>query len=48
MIGYGDIRIQSAGRNTEFIIKNIDKPNVVRAKINEAVSGEVTGVKEEI
>lgn len=41
VIGYGDLHIQSAANDKEFVIKNIDKPILVRSKIKEAISGEV-------
>lgn len=41
VLGYGDLRIQSAGNDKEFVLKNVDNPNIVRAKIKEAISGEV-------
>jgi len=46
VIGYGDLFIQTAGSEKEFILKSIDKPNFVRSKIKEAISGEVS--KEDI
>jgi uncharacterized membrane protein YdbT with pleckstrin-like domain len=41
VIGYGHLIIQSAGSRREFIIRNLDNPNLVRSKIKEAISGEV-------
>lgn len=40
VIGYGDLKVQSAGAKTEFIIKDIDSPTLVREKIKEAITGE--------
>ncbi len=41
IIGFGDLKIQSAGSRREFIIKEINKPEMVRTKIKEAISGEI-------
>jgi uncharacterized membrane protein YdbT with pleckstrin-like domain len=42
VIGYGDLHIQSAGNDKEFTLKNIANPNLVRSKIKQAISGEVS------
>lgn len=41
VLGYGDLHIQSAGNDKEFVLKKINNPNLVRSKIKEAISGEV-------
>jgi hypothetical protein len=38
VVGFGDIHIQTAGYQREFIVRGINNPNVVRAKINETKS----------
>ncbi len=38
MLNYGDLEIQSAGSLTNFIVKGIQKPDVLRQKINEQIS----------
>jgi hypothetical protein len=40
-INYGDIRIQSAGKEKEFILHDINRPEFVRSKIKEAISGQM-------
>lgn len=39
--GYGDLKIQSAGSETEFVLKRLHNPVFVRSKIREAISGDV-------
>ncbi len=38
VLNYGDLEIQSAGSLTNFIVKGIQKPDVLRQKINEQIS----------
>ena len=48
VVGFGHLIIQSAGSRREFVIKNLDKPSLVRAKIKEAISGEIPKEESEI
>lgn len=45
-INYGDIRVQSAGKEKEFVLHDINRPEFVRSKIKEAISDQM--LKEEI
>lgn len=42
-INYGDIRVQSAGKEKEFVLHDINRPEFVRSKIKEAISGQISG-----
>lgn len=44
---FGDLKIQSAGSETEFVLKKIHNPIFVRSKIREAISGDVPREGEE-
>jgi membrane protein YdbS with pleckstrin-like domain len=41
VVGFGIIKIQSAGTGKEFMIHNINHPEYVRTKIKQAISGEI-------
>lgn len=38
ILNYGNLEIQSAGSFTNFIVKNIQKPDLLRQKINEQIN----------
>lgn len=38
MLVFGDLDIQTAGSNTNFIVKGIEQPDMIRQKINEQIS----------
>ncbi|HMO78635.1 MAG TPA: PH domain-containing protein [Candidatus Paceibacterota bacterium] len=38
IMNYGDIHVQSAGQQKEFLIHNVPKPDQIRQKLNEALS----------
>ena len=38
ILHYGELEIQSAGSFTNFIVKNIQKPDLIRQKINEQIT----------
>jgi hypothetical protein len=38
ILDYGDLEIQSAGSLTNFIVKGVQKPDLLRQKINEQIS----------
>lgn len=41
ILHYGELEIQSAGSFTNFIVKNIQKPDLIRQKINEQINNNV-------
>ena len=37
MLGFGDLHVQTAGREKEFIIKSVKDPNTLRKQLNDAL-----------
>ncbi len=38
VVDYGDVHIQTAGQNREFIIKDVAEPEIIRDKLGETIS----------
>ena len=38
IIGFGDLNVQSAGENREFVIKTVTNPELIRSKIKQAIA----------
>jgi uncharacterized membrane protein YdbT with pleckstrin-like domain len=38
VIDYGDVHIQTAGQNREFIIKDVPEPGIIRDKLGETIA----------
>jgi hypothetical protein len=36
-LGFGNLKVQTAGQEKEFVIRNIVKPNLVRQRLNDAI-----------
>lgn len=43
MMKFGDLHVQTAGSEKEFVIRNIENPGVTRHKLNQAVRNSVNG-----
>jgi hypothetical protein len=41
LLNYGDLEIQSAGSFTNFIVKGIQKPDLLRQKMNEQITAHI-------
>ncbi len=37
VLGFGDLHVQTAGRDKEFVIKNVKDPNTLRKQLNDAL-----------